>query len=427
MGLLIEILTNLFDSFIGTYFVLRMNKGRVKESRAFYPIALLCFAISTAFLFVNVFSVMHTVVITLILLGYAFSLKGHTVISAVLSVVIYELTLALASASIIFLLSNLFGIEIAAIGAGFSLERCLLLLSCKIILGTVLLLVMKFYTPEQYFKLIDFVLYLVAPIITIITISTFLSLSINAQVEQYYILFAGCSIGLVVTNVFALLLFIKQTKNEKEKHEMQMVVRLQEAELLRHNDSQKHYEAVRILRHDIKEQILYVKQLVEKGELGLASEHIEKLENIVNDTNEMVCSGNRIIDCILYSKITIHRDIRFIVTGTIGDLSSIGDVELVSLFTNMLDNAIEATEKQDEKLIEISFSLIGGFQNISCKNPARDFDIESNPELKSTKEDKMHHGYGIKSMKRAVQAANGMIEFYTEDGYFICHAAFPIE
>ena len=24
-------------------------------------------------------------------------------------------------------------------------------------------------------------------------------------------------------------------------------------------------------------------------------------------------------------------------------------------------------------------------------------------------------------------AANGMIEFYTDDGYFICHAALPVE
>lgn len=110
-----------------------------------------------------------------------------------------------------------------------------------------------------------------------------------------------------------------------------------------------------------------------------------------------------------------------------GDLSSMGDVELVSLVTNMLDNAIEATEKQDEKIIEISFSLIGGFQNVSCRNPAPNFDIKNNPELKTTKIDKTLHGYGIKSMKKAVQSAGGMIEFYTEDGYFICHAAIPIE
>ena len=95
------------------------------------------------------------------------------------------------------------------------------------------------------------------------------------------------------------------------------------------------------------------------------------------------------------------------------------------LLTNMLDNAIEASERQDEKIIELVFSLIGGFQNTSCKNPIKQ-SIASNPDSATTKPDKSLHGYGIKSMKKAVESANGMIEFYEEDGYFICHAAIPL-
>ncbi|MBQ8895495.1 MAG: GHKL domain-containing protein [Clostridia bacterium] len=424
MSLFIELLVNLFDSVIGAYFVLKLNKGKVRENKAFLPVAALCFAVSTVFLFVNVFSLIHTLLITAILLAYAFSLKTHTVPSAILSVVIYELTLALSSVAVAFLLSNLFDIEVTAIASGFTLARCLFLLSCKLIVGAVLLSILKFYTPNRYFKPIDLVLYLVAPLITIITLSTFLILSINEQLGQYYTLFAVCSVGLVVTNVFSLVLFVRQTKNENEKHEMEMLLRLRESELQRHNDSQKHYESMRILRHDIKEQILYVKLLVEKGELNAAKEHIDALEGIVND-NRTVCTGNRIIDSILYYKTAMNPDIRFIVSGTIGDLNTIGDVELVSLLTNMLDNAIEASERQDEKIIELVFSLIGGFQNISCKNPIKQ-SIASNPDLATTKPDKSLHGYGIKSMKKAVESANGMIEFYEEDGYFICHAAIPL-
>lgn len=425
MALAIELLANLFDSFFGAYFVLKMNKGTVKENKAFWLIFALCFAISTAFLFISIFSMLHTLIITAVLLCYAFSIKTHTSLSAILSVVIYELSLALSSVAISLALSHIFGIDLASIGAGFSLARCLMLILCKIVVASVLLPIIKHYTPEQHFKPIDLVLYLVSPIITVITLSTFLTLSLDKGVEQYYFLFAVCSLGLVATNVFSLVLFIKQTKNEKEKVDMQIMLRMREAELQRHNDSQKHYESVRILRHDIKEQILYAKQLMERGELKAAEAHIEKVESIVNDTNDAICTGNGIIDSILYYKAAMNPEIRFIVKGTLGDLSAIGDVELVSLLTNMLDNAIEATSKQNEKMIELSFSLIGGFQNISCKNPISSSAIKDNPEFKTTKADKQLHGYGIKSMKRAVETANGMIEFYEEDGFFICHAAIP--
>lgn len=425
MALFIELLANLFDSVIGAYFILRLNKGRVNENKPFWFVTALCFAVSTAFLFVSELSFLHTVVITAILLCYAFSIKTHTVFSSILSVVIYELTLALTSTILALVLSNLFGIDLVAIGSGFTLARCLLLLSCKLMVAAVLLPIIKFYTPGQYFKPIDLVLYLVSPVITVITLYVFLALSLNENVESYYVLFIISSLGLIATNVLSLVLFIKQNKNENEKHEMEMVLRLREAELQRHSDSQKLYESVRILRHDLKEQIIYAKKLFEKGEIKAAEDHIAKVEKMVNDTETAVHTGNRIIDSILYSKITVNPEIRFIVSGTIGDLGKIGDVELISLLTNMLDNAIEAVTLHEEKMIELTFSLIGGFQNISCKNAIKASALKDNSGLKTTKADKSLHGYGIKSMRRTVESANGMIEFYEEEGYFICHVALP--
>lgn len=425
MGLVLELLANLFDSVIGSYFVLRMNKGKLKENKLFWFIAALCFAVSTVFLFVNEFSILHTVLITVILLCYAFSIRTKTIPTAILSVAFYELTLALASVLLIVILTNIFGIDMATIGSGLSFPRFLLLFISKVIVTAILVPIIRYYTPDRYFKPIDVVFYLVSPIITIITLGTFLTLGLDKNVESYYPIFTICSLGLVAINVLSLVLFIKQTKNENKKHEMELLLRIREAELKRHNDSQKHFESMRILRHDIKEQILYVKQLIENGELETAEEHISKVETIIQDTNDIVRTGNNIIDSILYYKISMNPDIRFIVTGTLGKMNSIGDVELVSLFTNMLDNAIEATSKHNERIIEITFSLIGGFQNISCKNPIIDSTIKNNPEFKTTKKDKHLHGYGIKSMKKAVESANGLIEFYEADNYFICHVALP--
>lgn len=425
MGLILELSANLFDSVIGAYFVLRMNKGNPKENKAFLFISALCFAVSTVFLFVNVFSYLHTVLITAILLCYAFSIKTKTIPTAILSVVFFELTLALVSVVLVVVLTNVFGIDMTAIGSGLSFERFLLLFMSKVIIAAILVPIIRYYTPEQHFNPIDVVLYLVSPIITIITLGTFLTLGLNTNIESYYPIFTVCSLGLVAINVLSLVLFMKQTKSENEKHEMELMLRIRETELQRHNDSQKHFETMRILRHDIKEQILYVRQLIEKGEIETAEEHIAKVETIVQDTNDIIRTGNEIIDSILYYKIAMNPDIRFIITGTLGTLNSIGDVELVSLLTNMLDNAIEATSQQNERIIEITFSLIGGYQNISCKNPTAYSTIKTNPEFKTTKKDKHLHGYGIKSMKKAVESANGMLEFYEEDNHFICHVALP--
>ncbi len=425
MDILLELAANMFDSFIGAYFVLRMNKGKVSENRAFWFVSALCFAVSSAFLFINVFSWLHSVLITAVLLCYAFSIKTHTTFTAILSVVFYELTLALVSVLLVTLLTNVFHIDMVAISSGLSFPRFLLLFISKVLLSFIFFPIIKYYTPEQRFKPIDLVLYLVSPIITVIMLCTFLMLGLNKDVKEYYLLFLICSLGLVAINLLSLILLIKQTKSENEKHEMKLILSIRDAELKRYNDSQKHYESVRILRHDIKEQILYAKQLIKKGELSAAEKHISKVEAIVRDTNDVVHTGNNIIDSVLYCKITTNPDVRFIVSGTLGELTSIGDVALVSLMSNMLDNALEATAHQNERTIELSFSLIGGYQNISCRNQISDSVIKSNPELKTTKKDDQIHGYGIKSMKNAVEYANGLIEFYEDDKYFVCHVALP--
>lgn len=425
MELLLEFSANLFDSFMGAYFVLRMNKGKVRENKAFWFVSVICFAISTAFLFITEFSFLHTVLITAVLLGYAFSIKTKTVFTAILSVMFYEMTLALVSVLLVAFLTNVFNIDMLAISSGLSFPRFLLLFISKVLQSFVFFPIIKYYTPEQRFKPIDLILYLVSPIITLITLSTFLTVGLNKDVAEYYSLFLICSLGLVAINALSLVLLIKQTKSENTKHEIEMMLGLREAELKRHNDSQKHYESMRILRHDIKEQILYAKQLIEKGELTAAEKHISKVESIVRDTNDIVHTGNSVIDSILYYKIAMNPNVRFIISGTLGELDSIGDVDLVSLMSNMLDNAIEATATQSERTIEVNFSLIGGFQNISCRNPIAESAIKNNHELKTTKKDKHIHGYGIKSMKKAVESASGLIEFYEDDKYFVCHVALP--
>lgn len=305
-----------------------------------------------------------------------------------------------------------------------SLVRCLFLLSAKLIIFAVLFIILRFFQPSQKPKTFDFVLYLLSPVITIFVISTLIIISFNYDTSPFYAYILISALGLILTNILSFVTFSRYINSEYAKNEIQILLGLRDSEIQRYNDSRKIYESVRILRHDIKEQLAYAKNMVEQGQSQSASDHISKLEDIVKET-EIVQTGNRIIDSILYSKITLNPEIRFIVTGVLGDLDQIGDMELVSFFTNMLDNAIEAVKQTEEKIIELRFDIIGGFQNISCKNPFVPENLD-NTSFKTTKKDKSLHGYGIKSMKKAIEISNGMIEFYQDGNRFVCHAALPV-
>ena len=53
--------------------------------------------------------------------------------------------------------------------------------------------------------------------------------------------------------------------------------------------------------------------------------------------------------------------------------------------------------------------------------------MNDNPSLQTTKQEKNIHGYGIKSMKKIIQGANGFIEFFEEKNMFCVHILLPIE
>lgn len=46
--------------------------------------------------------------------------------------------------------------------------------------------------------------------------------------------------------------------------------------------------------------------------------------------------------------------------------------------------------------------------------------LEGNPELNTTKKDKIIHGFGTKIINDIAKKYNGAFDYYEENGYFIC-------
>ena len=83
----------------------------------------------------------------------------------------------------------------------------------------------------------------------------------------------------------------------------------------------------------------------------------------------------------------------------------------------MLDNAIEACQKIDkQKRIQVSFKQEGNFLNVIIKNTYID---EKNNDLLTTKDNKLNHGYGIKSVRSIVEKYEGTFKIIKNNGYFI--------
>ena len=94
------------------------------------------------------------------------------------------------------------------------------------------------------------------------------------------------------------------------------------------------------------------------------------------------------------------------------------------ILSNLLDNAIEASEKLTDEKPEITLiiSEVTGYYSIIVKNRISSSVITENKKLATTKSDKHNHGYGLKSVKVLAEAHNGMVDIYEKDGFFIVNA-----
>lgn len=109
-------------------------------------------------------------------------------------------------------------------------------------------------------------------------------------------------------------------------------------------------DKVRSLHHDIKNHIICIKNLCEDEKIDEILEYINSMEVNINAYRKLskdFNTGNMILDSILREKklICIEKGIDFYVDMDFSKSSFIEMIDIFTIFSNLIDNAIEACDK----------------------------------------------------------------------------------
>ena len=202
--------------------------------------------------------------------------------------------------------------------------------------------------------------------------------------------------------------------------------------LQQESDSARYYEMLhlhnenqRILIHDMKKHLQSIALLNEDNENEKIRAYIDQLMQSSDLLEFSKICDHKILNNILcrYKKvcndlhIAFHADIRSNTT------TFLSDSDVTSLFCNLLDNAVEASQRIKDPYIEISatqrehtpFIIITMINSCAC-NP-----FSPNGELVSSKPDPQAHGFGIKSIEKIVHNYNGNMQMYYDGETFTFH------
>ncbi len=172
---------------------------------------------------------------------------------------------------------------------------------------------------------------------------------------------------------------------------------------------------IRRFKHDYKNILLGVQELIQNGDTEGAIELLRKGNGSVSENIfQNFETGNGIVDTILSEKQKDADNINTLVKfeGSV-PAEKISPTDLCVIFGNTIDNAIEACEKvhtNDKNIINVSCKSAAGFMFVKITNPVKENVQISNNVIKTSKSNKSEHGFGIYSLKKAASKYNGTVK-----------------
>lgn len=260
------------------------------------------------------------------------------------------------------------------------------------------------------------------PIASILIMILFLRCCYQIEDFSFQIITLVSTIVLAFANIAIFFIIDKQNVLIETKEKLLFAEKHITNQLIHYQELYKYQNELRIFRHDIRNRLEVLIRLIKNSQLDKAMDIMQtNLDWLEESTNNIVNSGNPIIDAILQSKLHNAKEMGIVLnisTKLAGEIK-IDEMELAIVLGNTLDNAIEAVEKlHNIKDKRINFSLMTTEDRISVfvTNPVEsDIDIEN---LFTTKKNKEKHGYGIKSIKAVAERYDGMVLFSCENKVF---------
>ena len=189
------------------------------------------------------------------------------------------------------------------------------------------------------------------------------------------------------------------------------------------------HRSIRNLKHDMKNHLMVIASYLNAEEYEAAKEYTSEILDKLNAVHSYVETGNSLLNHIVNEKFETARKKGISVKAEIENLSFDGmkSMDFSAMLSNMLDNAIEASEKETTIKPELAVNIFrkNNYQVICVKNRIATSVLEKNPDLCSTKEEEDLHGFGISQTREIVARYQGIFDVFEEDGYFCASVFIP--
>lgn len=201
---------------------------------------------------------------------------------------------------------------------------------------------------------------------------------------------------------------------EKRERKLEEYCRLREAEHIQNERLEQARQEFQTLRQGLNRRLEEIQSQLDAGEREAAGRNIAEVQRTLEATRNTAFCLNEVVNAILSEKYRqcenqkIRTDFELLVPRML----KIDPLHLCSIFSNLLDNAIEAVAElpEEERQITLRAELKNLYLVVKTENPA----LRTHAERRTRK----GHGYGTQILNSIAKKYEGTYRSGYEDGVY---------
>ena len=188
---------------------------------------------------------------------------------------------------------------------------------------------------------------------------------------------------------------------EQEEHSLNQYV----------EEAKTRYDETKSFRHDIRNHIAVVKNLLQSGNVEEAISYMEDMDDMAEKMSFPCSTNNPVVDILLGNKLGIAKSmgIDVVCSLLLPYPCDLKDIDICIVLSNALDNALQAVKSPDagiEKFIHVSGRIQGDFLMIEVENSFHG-------------KDTFKKGTGLSNVKKVAEKYGGAMSIETRGDVFI--------
>lgn len=411
-----------------TFFDIFAVKRKLSKSKIIITVFLLVLFLRLCIHFLRNYTIIKILItIIIILLSMLYLYKISTIKALILTFFVQGI-LAIIDYIIIMILAKLYG-DITALESASALIGRLIIILSRLILFVGLIILSRISTKKNNSVTADmsdkeWIQFLIFPIFTICAVMLMTSSVIKSYHSDIIAIYYIIAIGLIVLNLVVFHLISEILENSRNMKEAEALRQHSIGQLELYNSMRENYNIQRQRTHEYKNQIVCMDMLMKKKDYSKLEDYIGNISDGLDAQLDMVDTNNDVVNAIFNAKYyeAIKNDV--LVVLKINDLSDIkiSDNDIVTILSNLLDNAIEAAKQCDigKRIVKIKMLYEDAVLSIAVSNSYKAEPVlTEDGYIRTTKKDREEHGWGMRNVVATLEKYNAEYIIDYKNGEFV--------